>query len=790
MYYVCCSPVAVVLVVADGVLPSGVAPVDMFIISRLNDSSSYFFTWFCKRYRMRVGVRDLGGKEEIQRCPICLDPCTKSIELQCGHAFCRSCLTTSAANNITSCALCRREQVINPEILRARFDEQRMLNLARRLAIPPPVRSRASTSGTTMSNGGSREGKDRQSNCSSTQHVGDEEKEVQGGSGAVAPRPLNVESMTTRGQMLFGPWGDVGAMSTDDLRRRWEFSGMETSSAPYAVTVGAASAAELRSSWRNLQHLSHAFTYMRSEREVSETPRQVSRDTQARADASSCSGEAELHGNDKGPGECDFQVATPDSPCAGGSSLGELSSRWRTLARASLGKCSTVNDASDDISIGRRSSSMNKASVDRKCTTEPQFVPDQVSANVSPAPFEDSPVFDDDVGSLAADCLKSRWLNACKQGERDVGATEVKALADRFCLVRSAQGVGGVSNSDLTSRWTAARSKETVGATEVGALEARLSLASGAQSVGDRSNADLSSRWTAPRSNETVGATEATRLALASGARGVGDLSNSNLSSRWTATRSKETVGATDLRALASRLSLARGAQGVGAMSNAGLSSRWNAAQPEETVGATAGGTLSARLSVARGAQGVGAICRTDLTNRWIAAHSNETVGETEATTLTTRLSLARGEQGVGDLCRADLANRWTTAPSTETVGETETIALANRLSLAGGAQGVGDISSADLTSRWTAARLKEADLEHAEHCCVRVEEQGSSSHVGECQKLATHIPGWCMVDGMAITSGEVGKTCTLGKQAAGAVSSSVIGKWWRAAGNGGAPLG
>ncbi|CAM9546109.1 unnamed protein product [Laminaria digitata] len=779
-YHMRCSPVAAVVLVADGVLPSGVAPVDMFIISRLNDSSSYFFTWFCKRYRIRIGVRDLGGKEEIQRCPICLDPCTKSIELQCGHAFCRSCLTTSAANNITSCALCRREQVINPELLRARFDEERMLNLAQRLAIPPPVLSRPSASGATMPAGGNRERKDTQANNAlSTQNLGHEEKDLQSGGGGVASCPLNVESMTSRGQMLFGPWGDVGAMSTDDLRRRWKFSGMETSNAPDAETVGAASAAELRSSWRDLQHLSRAFTYMQTEREVSGTPRQASRGIQARADVSSCSGDAEPRGNEIGSGECNFQAATPDSPCAGGSSLGELSSRWRTLARASSARCSAGNGASDEMSIGVRSSSTKKASADRKRIAELQIVPGQLSVGVSPAPrvlatpTGSSSAFDDDVDSLASDCLQRRWRDAFQLGERDVEATEVRALAARFAMVRDAQG-GGVSNADLKSRWTAARPKETVGATEVRALAARFSSASGAQGVGDLPHSDLACRWIASRSNKTVGATEvkalAARLSLARSAQGVGDIPLSDLTSRWMASRSIETVGATEVRALSARFSLARGEQGVGYMSNADLTSRWIASRSIDTVGATEVGALTARFSLARGEQGVGDMSNADLTNRWIASRSTDTVGATEVGALAARFLLAKGAQGVGDTSNAELASRWIASRSNETVGATEVGALEARFSLANGAQGVGDIFNAHLTSRWTAARSIKEDLSHAEHCCERMEEgRGSSGHVGgnmrESKRL-TDFPGWCVVDGIATCSGEDGGISTLGETA------------------------
>ena len=686
-----------------------------------------------------------------------------------------------------------------------------MLNLAQRLAIPPPpVRSRPSTSGPTISAGGNRERKDMQPSSSSTQNVGPEEKDLQSEGAGVASRPLNVESMTTRGHLLFGPWGDVGAMSTDDLRRRWKFSGMETSNATHAATLGAASASDLRSSWRDLQQMSRAFTYMRNEREVLGTPRQVSRDARATADVSSCSDEAEPRGNEVDSGECNFQVATPDSPCAGGSSLGELSSRWRALARVSSGRCSAGGGASDEISTGERSSSNKIASVDRKRIAELEIVPGQVFVDVSSAPSvlatsTRSPlVFGDDVGSLAGDGLQSRWRDAFKQGERDVGATEARALAARFYLASGAQGVGDMSNTDLTRRWIVSRSEETVGATEVGALAARFSLAIGPQGVGDISNADLTSRWTVSQSKETVGAMEvgalAARFSLASGIQGVGDTSIADLTKRWTAAWSKETVGATEVGALAARFSLASGAQGVGDMSRADLARRWTAAWSKETVGATEVGALAARFSLASGAQAVcvGDMSNADLTSRWIASRPKETVGATEVEALAARFSLTWGAQGVGDTSNADLTNRWIEARSKETVGATDVRALTARFSLTSGAKGVGDTPNADLTNRWTGARSKETvgatevrvlaarfslasgaqgvggiSNEDLRSRCTATrsteERRGSSSHAGdsmlECNRL-------------------------MGEQAVGAVSTSVPCKSWHNASDGPAPVG
>lgn len=430
---------------ADGALPIGIGPVDMFIMSRLNDSTSYFFTWFCKRYRIRNGTRDLGGKEEIQRCPICLDLCTKSIELQCGHAFCRSCLTTSAANNMTSCALCRREQEINPELLRARFDEQRMLNLAQRLALPPPVRSRLSTSGTSMSAGGGKGTKEGGVTACCIQTSAGEEKELRGGGTPAATTP-NVESMTRRGHLLFGPWGDVGAMSADDLRRRWKFSGVQASTSPGAATVGAVSAEELRTSWRELQRMSRASLCVSSDSSQSDTPLQVSHSHLSRASVGIYSDEP------------DSRTNAPDSPCAGGSPLPELSVRWRTLARVPLVSNLVVPSASSaDMASNRPSRSTADAFVTGCGDTSTQE-PLQVSRTDR---FEAA--YTDDVGGQPSGCLRKRWHQAFKQGMKYAGGAEVQELSARLALAKGPQGVGGMSSSNLRKRWTASCSGEVIG---------------------------------------------------------------------------------------------------------------------------------------------------------------------------------------------------------------------------------------------------------------------------------------------------------------------------------------
>ncbi|CAN0118082.1 unnamed protein product, partial [Heterosigma akashiwo] len=101
---------------------------DVFLVSRMNDESSYFYTWFCKRFEFKLKA----NKTYKENCPICLESELHSIELQCGHSFCRGCLTHSAEMKISCCPLCRANICLNPEVLRKNFEDQRIRNLMRR----------------------------------------------------------------------------------------------------------------------------------------------------------------------------------------------------------------------------------------------------------------------------------------------------------------------------------------------------------------------------------------------------------------------------------------------------------------------------------------------------------------------------------------------------------------------------------------------------------------------------------------------------------------------------------
>jgi hypothetical protein len=51
---------------------------DVFYLSRLNDPTTYFFQWICKRYGLTV-------KSEPHSCPICLETSGNNIQLSCGE---------------------------------------------------------------------------------------------------------------------------------------------------------------------------------------------------------------------------------------------------------------------------------------------------------------------------------------------------------------------------------------------------------------------------------------------------------------------------------------------------------------------------------------------------------------------------------------------------------------------------------------------------------------------------------------------------------------------------------
>lgn len=446
----------------DDTLPSGIGAGDMFIIARLNDSSSYFFTWFCKRYRIRIGGRDLSGKLEIQRCPICLDMCTKSIELQCGHAFCRQCLTTSAANNMTSCALCRREQVINPELLRAQFDEQRMLNLAQRLAIPPPLRSRSPKYGVSMSDEVQHnEGGLDVQGATAADAIG-HDQDLQESDKVMPLASPDVESMTTHGHLLFGPWGDVGAMTPEDLRSRWKFSNLQTSTLPGTLNadVGAEAIEELRSSWRELQHISHASEAAFSElASANVTPRAACTPPRRSWPGDDLSGAMESRA-----GEGDADKPSPSTSfdgamtSVGGATVEALSSRWRTLIRVPLGTSF----------VGRPPSTLSSVSVASPIPFEPQVAAAPKSAPTvlatdaglidaasgdNVADLEAVLTSNDTAGSMSSNDLRNRWYLTVRQFD-DVGALKVEELASRLTLSRGQQGVGGKSMANLRQWWS------------------------------------------------------------------------------------------------------------------------------------------------------------------------------------------------------------------------------------------------------------------------------------------------------------------------------------------------
>lgn len=365
---------------------------------------------------------------------------------------------------MTSCALCRREQVINPELLRARFDEQRMLNLAQRLAIPPPTRSRPVAAHMPAAGMGGR----KEGNTVALSSPHDESGEKGGHDKDYlrvgGSRPLAVESMTARGHLLFGPWGDVGAMSTEDLRRRWNFSSVQTSTAPSAATIGAASAADLRSSWRELQNMSHASARVSNEHDRVEMHRQTPHGFRFLRDAkSSC--EVGTNWGDTHSSGASFELATPDSPCAGGSPLRDLSSRWRALARVPVSAGSSQKkSAGHDVARTRQSNSMLDAHVAHAEDSRQRKLPGETSTmdfgrRVKTRSEVEKPQFDEDIGDATSDFLRQRWNDVL--GEGHVGSTEVKELAIRLARAKGAQGVGALPIASLKKCWSPPCSRAT-----------------------------------------------------------------------------------------------------------------------------------------------------------------------------------------------------------------------------------------------------------------------------------------------------------------------------------------
>ncbi|CAM9610138.1 unnamed protein product [Ectocarpus sp. 12 AP-2014] len=755
----------------DGALRAGIAPADVFILSRLNDTTSYFFTWFCKKYRIQIGPpRGLGGKEEKTRCPICLDSCTKSIELQCGHSFCRSCLIQSAANNMTSCALCRREQEIDPEQLRARFDEQRMLNLAQRLAIPPPpVRSRPSATGAAMS---ASEGA-----C--------EEKEVR-------VRVEVVPTSTTEREAFGGLGGDVGAMSSDDLHRRWS-CGVQTASA----TAGAASSSELRSSWRESHDRSHSPMPMHSDGELFSTSCQVLYG----ADSLSCSGHADVGSHFTGASPC----RSPESQCARGGRV-------------------------DSMCLERHSSPRIPSS----------HFGDDASASALPArggnttPFETS-----DVGGSDAACLRKRWHEAVEFG--DVGDMAVSLLTGRLTLANDLRtcsdgvtpfetsDVGGSDAACLGKRWHEAME---VGDMPVSELAGRLTLPADLSARGEKTTpletSDVGSldagclgeRWYEAMETGDVGdrpvSELARKLALATGLRtcsedalslgrsDVGSLGVACLRKLWHEAMEFGDVGDMPVSDLAARLALATDSpmctedgtfetSDVGSLDVACLRNRWHEAVEYGDVGDMPVSGLAGRLTLAidlptcskdallLGRSDAGGLDAACLRKRWREAMEFGDVGDMPVSELAGRLTMATdlltwsedalsfGRSDVGGLDAACLRKRWHEAMEFSDVGDMPVGDIAPRLTLAAGRQGVGGMPSLQLEERW---QLQEAKLLRESGC----------SHANKeplLSKMGARTARGCTVEDLDVTS----DCCVLQEQAVEAATSS-------AGGHGSAPVG
>lgn len=399
---------------------------------------------------------DLGAKLEIYRCPICMDMCSKSVELSCGHAFCRPCLTTSAANNMTSCALCRREQELNPELLRAQFDERRMLNLAQRLAIPAPLRPRQPTTGFSAPvNVG------KKPNLASACSVIGGGKSVQDQRGDKAtPSSSSADSMTTRGHLLFGPWSNVGAMTPQELRRRWKLT-RPTSD------VGAMSVKKLASSWQEVQRMSRASAVSVGEHGASGAPRSATSSQEPLHapqghSAYRWSGDiaASRHaapgGSSSDPHESAAVVTTNDFS-VGSTGPDELSTRWRALRRVP-----SATGVRRPSSVLSGISAVDWAEVEPLQTTAyktKHMLPLTCAERVEADPVDVGACSHDimtctrTVGCLASGDLRERWHKAFQALDSCVGAVAVGDLAVRLALAKGPQGVGGMPSADLATRW-------------------------------------------------------------------------------------------------------------------------------------------------------------------------------------------------------------------------------------------------------------------------------------------------------------------------------------------------
>lgn len=338
-----------------------------------------------------------------------------------------------------------------------------MLNLAQRLAIPPPLRARPPTSAASVS-----EGAGQKFDLSIEVSAKSDVKDVLADEEVVTPSSPHAGSMTAHGHLLFGPWGDVGAMTPKELRRRWKVSNLQTSTLPvtFAADVGAASLRKLASSWRELQRMSRASSITSAVEHGLDALAPSSFHQIPKAEDGlgvyalpeqatfPRHGSRGARGNGP-PGHA--SASDSDDPSVGDVPLGDLSARWRALTRVPPG------------SGYRRSSTVtSRLSADSFSDFEPLSTPDLKTKHALPVASagcmdeasvgfvsSDSDIMtcQETVGSLTSVGLRQRWNEAFQGVEGDAGAMIVEELAVRLAIARGPQGAGGLSSAQLAERW-------------------------------------------------------------------------------------------------------------------------------------------------------------------------------------------------------------------------------------------------------------------------------------------------------------------------------------------------
>lgn len=336
-----------------------------------------------------------------------------------------------------------------------------MLNLAQRLALPPPTRTCTTSTSTAQPAAGVVGCKRDSTDASSCAVSESERKSAEVKNEEVAPDSLIIKK--NHDHMLYEPSSDVGAMPADELRLRWKCIGEHLTTLPSAETVGATSAAELRSSWRRLKCMAMTtMTGVRNGGEYVGNPFQVSRyeDDRGRSGIDGWLGddghlEAEISFEGRTFSE------TPDSLSAGGSSLEELSARWRSLARPCSAGSASSNFIPDRGVHRRYPSTTTIGEMDWIQLYTERSVP-----SLSEDPFDSTldisvqAAYVDDVGCLSNVGLLKRWSKAFDPFSKggDVGEVKVHQLSTRLGLAIESQSVGALSPTSLKERWNALRS--------------------------------------------------------------------------------------------------------------------------------------------------------------------------------------------------------------------------------------------------------------------------------------------------------------------------------------------